>query len=743
MVLTNDVSPNQPSWGDVENNLRSYEARGIRCFPVKPDKRPFKPWRDCLNETTEERVEKFRALHQTGRAFLVAGVPGKNVVVDVDDVGEFEEWLAGRQFDRCGPAVRTPSGGTHYWFRGEGGVQFKRLPWGEIRTGDAHYVMLPGGGGADYEKNGKRSRGPHEWAAGCTPLPEWAGELPALPAALADLCARRSAGGQRQLAGGPTADILEGVPQGQRNEALFRYAVSLRDRGVAQAEALVLLRHAAAKCSPPYPSDGGEEPMEQMAARVYAGPTPEGVHQGAPDRFLDRNSFVPLRCAREIKAQGRYAFGFDPETGGGRLMRYTGGIWLPAVDVDVKVQQLLGEGVNRHRVGETIAALERDVPRKPWTEWNTQRLLVNCPKGLLDPRTGELRSHDPDYWSTMQVPVEWDPEAGCDRMDQFLREVLPDDGFDLACMALGYLLVPNISADKLFLVVGPASTGKTTFLSVVQGLVGELNTAVVSLQDLSENRFALAQLENKLLCVFDDLDSTPLKSAVVPKVLSGGFPRIRVERKGKDAYSAHLYARLLFTCNEVPRCPDQTEAWYRRLLLLPFTKRPRHVDPHLDEKVTTPEALQRLLVLAVQGLRKLIENNMAFPDQASSTELMGRYRAQNDTVVEFIQDCCEIGEEFRVPRTGWYEAYKQWCQGSGYRPVGRGKAYERICAIEGIETIKGDEGRRFLKGICVTDPVTPAEAGSWTGSEQMATKATESAEEPNRQDRQLLPTSGS
>lgn len=740
MVLADQVSQTRPGLGDLESRLNAYEARGIRCFAVKPDKRPFKAWRDCVSKSTDERVGEFRALHQEGTPFLIAGIPGRNVVVDVDDIEGFARWLAGRPFDQSCPAVGTPSGGMHFWFGSTEGVQFRNFPWGEIRTGDAHYMLLPGGSEADYEKDGRRIRGSYEWAAGCTPLTDWAGELPALPAALADLWERPSADGEPQPAGGPAADILEGVLQGQRNETLFRYATSLRDRGLTQHEALVLLGLAAANCSPPYPSDEGEDPVDEMAARVYATPTPEGVSPGEADPSPEHGSFVALRRARQIKAEGAYAYGFDPETGGGRLMVYGGGVWLPAVGVDVRVQQLLGEGVSRKRVAETIAALQRDVPRRPWGEWNPERLLVNCPNGIVDPTTGELHPHDPELWSTIQIAVEWDPDARCERMDQLLREVLPDDGLDLACTALGYLLVPNISADKLFIVVGPTSTGKTTFLTVVQALVGELNTAVVSLQDLADNRFALAQLENKLLCVLDDLDNTPLRSAVVPKVLSGGFPRIRVEHKGKDAYSAPLYARLLFTCNEVPSCPDKTPAWYRRLLLLPFTKRPRRVDPHLVEKVTTPEALQRLLVLVVQGLGRLIRNDMAFPEQVSSTELMSRYRGQNDTVVEFVGDCCEIGAEFRVLKTGWYKAYTDWCAGSGYRAVGRGEAYERACAIEGVQEVKGDRGERLLKGMRVADHSGPADAGSWTGSGQMARTATQGAAEPNRQDRQLSPT---
>ena len=47
--------------------------------------------------------------------------------------------------------------------------------------------------------------------------------------------------------------VLEGVPEGMRNETLFRYACSLRARGVAREEALALVLQAAENCQPPLP----------------------------------------------------------------------------------------------------------------------------------------------------------------------------------------------------------------------------------------------------------------------------------------------------------------------------------------------------------------------------------------------------------------------------------------------------------------------------------------------------------
>ena len=53
--------------------------------------------------------------------------------------------------------------------------------------------------------------------------------------------------------------VLAGVPQGQRDTELFRYACRLRNKGMAREEADVLVCQAAANCKPPFPESEAKE----------------------------------------------------------------------------------------------------------------------------------------------------------------------------------------------------------------------------------------------------------------------------------------------------------------------------------------------------------------------------------------------------------------------------------------------------------------------------------------------------
>ena len=53
--------------------------------------------------------------------------------------------------------------------------------------------------------------------------------------------------------------VLAGVPMGQRDNVLFRYACRLRNKGMAREEADVLVCQAAANCKPPFPESEAKE----------------------------------------------------------------------------------------------------------------------------------------------------------------------------------------------------------------------------------------------------------------------------------------------------------------------------------------------------------------------------------------------------------------------------------------------------------------------------------------------------
>ncbi|KXB06574.1 hypothetical protein AKJ51_03485 [candidate division MSBL1 archaeon SCGC-AAA382A20] len=249
---------------------------------------------------------------------------------------------------------------------------------------------------------------------------------------------------------------------------------------------------------------------------------------------------------------------------------------------------------------------------------------------------------------------------------------------------------------------GPAGTGKTTFLNATLDMIGERNWAQVTLQDLAEARFAPALLENKLVGTFDDLGNKPMKTVTRIKALTGGHPWLTVERKHEDQYDAPLYAKLLFTCNEMPLGADKSQAWLDRLCLIPFNNRFRDTeadDKDMPAKLATSEALEFLFVFAVSGLKTLTENDWQFPEPESVEVELEDYNKRNDTVAAFVDECCTVMAGLKAERGQWYSRYYEWAEASGLYPISKSKAFKRLREDYECEDYQNNSGKRFFKGI--------------------------------------------
>lgn len=192
--------------------------------------------------------------------------------------------------------------------------------------------------------------------------------------------------------------------------------------------------------------------------------------------------------------------------------------------------------------------------------------------GLLDWKSGELRSHTPDHLSTIQLPVKWDPDATCPGIARFLSEVLPDE----ACSALvfeiaGYAFYPRSLFHKAVMLCGPGRNGKSVLLSILRAMLGEGNVAAVPLQRLSETPFAVAQLCGKLGNICGDLDARAIHRTDMFKMLTGG-DAIHAEKKFKPPFEFKSFALPIFAANEVPLSADQTPAWFERWLIVPMAR---------------------------------------------------------------------------------------------------------------------------------------------------------------------------
>lgn len=449
-----------------------------------------------------------------------------------------------------------------------------------------------------------------------------------------------------------------------------------------------------------------EEARQRLIEAVEAAPewVPAENPEATPkvDSLFDGRTFIPLRLARALKTGRTLHFGFNPDKGDGSLMEFDGSVWKPATALPRAAQAILGEHAREARIREAVAFLERDVPATPWGCWDAlPDKFVACRNGLADLDTGGVKPHDPSCLLRSCLPWNYRPGAQSAALDEALDAMFPDPNVrDVALMLAGYCLTPCKKSKAFAFLHGAGNSGKTTFIYWLRGLVGPDAYSAASPQDLTENRFASAALEGKLLNAPDELDALGLKSIEKLKALTGGAGTYHVEHKGQDPYEARMTATLVFACNELPTgAGDADEAYYKRLLIVPFSGSFEGGDPAVrDEWPSSPDVMEALLAKAVEGLKQLRSNGWKFPRPGAMAKELDAYRACNDTLAAFVDLRCVLQPEAKVARAQLYEAYAEFCQTEGVGVPSRKDTFARIRKRWKVTEPKLN-GEFFFKGI--------------------------------------------
>ncbi|NKB83747.1 hypothetical protein HED51_11340 [Ochrobactrum grignonense] len=199
--------------------------------------------------------------------------------------------------------------------------------------------------------------------------------------------------------------------------------------------------------------------------------------------------------------------------------------------------------------------------------------LLPVKNGLLHLPSGKLYQPSPAYFCLNAADVKFDPNAPKPKeWLRFLDQVWPGDTQSIEALQdmFGYLLSPDTSQQKVFLIVGPKRSGKGTIARVLTGIMGQDSVAAPTLASLATN-FGLAPLIGKSVAMIGDarLSGRADQASIAERLLSiSGEDSITVDRKFKPAWTGRLSARFVILTNELPRLADASGALASRFVVL-------------------------------------------------------------------------------------------------------------------------------------------------------------------------------
>jgi len=290
--------------------------------------------------------------------------------------------------------------------------------------------------------------------------------------------------------------------------------------------------------------------------------------------------------------------------------------------------------------------------------------------GVYDLDTDEFSERfEPDEYHISAIPVKYDPEAKCPEFEMRLGQWLPDEDDQKAVIEfLGFCLFKSYFIQKFLILVGPGANGKSSLLNVLKAFVGNENMTALSLQQLTEHRFAPAQLHGKLANIAGDIPPRGIQNSGVLKLLTGEDP-FGAEEKFQRGFSFTNYAKFVFAANQPPPIFDESDAFYRRLRVIEFRnvfragEKDTLTSDELKARLTTPEELSGILNRSLEGLKRLWEQQQ-FTGMKSVEETREAYRRISDPVQYFAHYFLEQEIDAEpIPKPVMYNYYCDLCRG--------------------------------------------------------------------------------
>lgn len=452
---------------------------------------------------------------------------------------------------------------------------------------------------------------------------------------------------------------FKGMKDGDgRNQELFNYIVYLQTKGFNRDEI--------------------KEAIEVINDYVFADPLPESEIA----TICRDEAFKPdEEIAKQIEEKKTVGFKhneFGDElieaykiiTVNGQLYVYEDGYYQQDEKIIERKMIELYPGIKQTQRSEVLAYIRikthinsADIKVSPY--------IINLKNTRLDIRTGKCLEFTPDVIEFDRIPVTYDPSAYCSDLDKMLNRVFLGDRevINLFEEMIGYCLIKTARYQKAFILVGSGSNGKSTILDLLEEFLGPRNYSSMPLEKVTD-RFNMAELENRLANIGDDIDNVTIRdSGTLKKMISG--ESITVERKGERPFKLSPYATHIYSANAIPRSFDKSDGFYRRWLLVPFNAKFSSSDPDYDplifDKITTDAALSYLLNIGLRGASRLIKKGR-FTEPQSVKEALEQYKTDNSTTFSWIEDKGLDADYFLDNSTDKvYADFTDWCKLSGIK----------------------------------------------------------------------------
>ena len=364
---------------------------------------------------------------------------------------------------------------------------------------------------------------------------------------------------------------------------------------------------------------------------------------------------------------------------------YREGIYTPQGRSEIKLllREIMKSFYNSYIYNKVMDKIEPDTFIEPDKFFGVNYVdYVPVENGILNLKSRELIEFDPRKIFFNKLPVEYNPKAKCEKIEQFLRDVFPkEENINLFYELGGFCLWKEYKFEKAFMFVGNGRNGKDKTLELIKRLLGIENVCSIPLASIVPDSFIISEFHNKMANLAGEINNQDLKDTSAFKALTG---RSLLSAQRKFLRPVHFvnYAKFIFACNELPMVYDNSKGFWDRWIVLDFpytfvtkqemkeAKNKENLklrDEDIIEKITTKEEMSGLLNKFLDGLHTILKNK-DFSSSLGSDEVRLKWIQKSNSVMAFALSNIKENYEKYITKKNFRVNYAKYCKKNRISP---------------------------------------------------------------------------
>lgn len=299
--------------------------------------------------------------------------------------------------------------------------------------------------------------------------------------------------------------------------------------------------------------------------------------------------------------------------------------------------------------------------------------LNNCTLEILPNGDTQTHGHNKEHFLMYCLPYDYEGKTIISLFKWYIDRVLPDKESQNVLQELfGSIFIKNINLEKIGILYGSGSNGKSVLLNIITALLGRDNISQMDLRALTTDTNAAnnrSHLMNKLLNFAPEINARGEQAHDLIKRMASG-EAIQVKLLYQNTITITDYAKLMFNANTLPNDVEHSLGFFRRFLIIPFdeTITDEEKDPELANKIISAE-LPGILNWIIEGAQRL-QNQKKFSQCTKSDAIITKYKLEADSVAmlieenEYVPDLNSTRELSKL-----YDELKLFTSNNGYKII--------------------------------------------------------------------------